>query len=75
MEQASNIPDGTANRGGFTPILKLIGRLTMVTKTEQKQTGRECLCGCGETPKGPNSRYLPGHDLRDFMKRQKEAGL
>ena len=23
-----------------------------------------CLCGCGETPKGKEARYLPGHDAR-----------
>jgi hypothetical protein len=23
-----------------------------------------CGCGCGEYPKNPKSRFLPGHDLR-----------
>ncbi len=23
-----------------------------------------CLCGCGGTPKGPKSRFIPGHDAR-----------
>ena len=42
--------------------------------TTQMQTRQPCLCGCGETPKGQSSRYLPGHDLRDMVKRHKEAG-
>jgi hypothetical protein len=25
---------------------------------------RVCECGCGENPKNPKSRFLPGHDLR-----------
>jgi hypothetical protein len=25
---------------------------------------RPCECGCGEHPKNPKSRFLPGHDLR-----------
>jgi len=25
---------------------------------------KRCECGCGEIPKGRNSRFLPGHDLR-----------
>ena len=39
-----------------------------------KITKTLCLCGCGKTPKGKDSRYLPGHDLRDMVKRHKEAG-
>lgn len=23
-----------------------------------------CLCGCGGTPKGKKSRFIPGHDAR-----------
>jgi hypothetical protein len=25
---------------------------------------KSCECGCGEYPKNPRSRFLPGHDLR-----------
>jgi hypothetical protein len=27
-------------------------------------SGKPCECGCGEYPKSPTSRFLPGHDLR-----------
>ena len=26
--------------------------------------GGRCQCGCGGMPKGPKSRFLPGHDAR-----------
>ena len=26
--------------------------------------GGRCQCGCGGVPKGPKSRFLPGHDAR-----------
>jgi len=29
---------------------------------------RKCECGCGEYPKSPKSRFLPGHDLRKAYK-------
>lgn len=35
-----------------------------------------CLCGCGGTPRGKKSRYLPGHDARHFgaqRRAEKEA--
>jgi hypothetical protein len=32
----------------------------MVNTSSQKP----CECGCGEYPKDPTSRFLPGHDLR-----------
>lgn len=31
-----------------------------------------CLCGCGGFPKGPKSRFFPGHDAR-FHSAQKKA--
>ena len=30
--------------------------------------GRECECGCGKFPKKPDSRFLPGHDLKKAYK-------
>jgi hypothetical protein len=30
-----------------------------------------CECGCGEVPKGKNSRFMPGHDLRKAYKDQR----
>ncbi|HSZ01179.1 MAG TPA: PIN domain-containing protein [Terriglobales bacterium] len=40
--------------------------------TEAKQiespTSTPCECGCGEFPKDPTSRFLPGHDLRKAYK-------
>ena len=43
--------------------------------TTHEQTREPCRCGCGEYPKRPKSRYMPGHDLRDMVRRHKEAGL
>ena len=39
-------------------------------KSEQRQTDspKPCECGCGEYPKDPKSRFLPGHDLRKAYK-------
>jgi hypothetical protein len=31
---------------------------------EEVATRQPCECGCGEFPKDPKSRFLPGHDLR-----------
>jgi hypothetical protein len=31
-----------------------------------------CECGCGEYPKDPKSRFLPGHDLRKAYRDQKQ---
>ncbi len=31
-----------------------------------------CLCGCDGTPKGPKSRFIPGHDSR-YHSAQKKA--
>jgi hypothetical protein len=36
-------------------------------KPPEKQV-KVCACGCGGTPKGKNSRFLPGHDLRKAYK-------
>jgi hypothetical protein len=35
---------------------------------KEKRSQRKCECGCGGLPKGPNSRFLPGHDLRKAYK-------
>jgi PIN domain-containing protein len=39
-------------------------------QTEQlpADTRKPCECGCGEYPKEPTSRFLPGHDLRKAYK-------
>ena len=44
----------------------------MTTKTNESKT--PCLCGCGRYPKKDKSRWVPGHDLRDLVRRNKEAG-
>ena len=31
-----------------------------------------CECGCGDYPKSPRSRYLPGHDAKHLSKLIKE---
>jgi predicted nucleic acid-binding protein len=36
-------------------------------------TARPCECGCGGFPKDPNSRFLPGHDLRKAYNDQKQT--
>ena len=35
-------------------------------------TAKPCECGCGEYPKDPKSRFLPGHDLRKAYNDQKQ---
>ena len=32
-----------------------------------------CLCGCGGFPKGPKSRFIPGHDARYHAAQKKAA--
>ncbi len=32
-----------------------------------------CLCGCGGLPKGPRSRFLPGHDARWHAAKKRDA--
>jgi hypothetical protein len=32
-----------------------------------------CLCGCGGTPKGKKSRFIPGHDARYHAAQKKAA--
>lgn len=34
---------------------------------------KPCECGCGEYPKDPKSRFLPGHDLRKAYSDQKQV--
>jgi predicted nucleic acid-binding protein len=34
---------------------------------------KPCECGCGEYPKDPKSRFLPGHDLRKAYNDQKQS--
>jgi predicted nucleic acid-binding protein len=34
---------------------------------------KTCECGCGGLPKDPNSRFLPGHDLRKAYSDQKQT--
>jgi predicted nucleic acid-binding protein len=36
-------------------------------------TTKPCECGCGGFPKDPNSRFLPGHDLRKAYNDQKPS--
>lgn len=37
---------------------------------DTKNDKRECLCGCGGSPKGKRSRYLPGHDAKHAAARK-----
>ena len=34
------------------------------TKPKATRLGRQCLCGCGNIPKQPESAFWPGHDMR-----------
>ena len=29
---------------------------------------KPCKCGCGKYPKGPKSRFLPGHNFKNLHK-------
>ena len=42
--------------------------------TEPKVDRAPCLCGCGGTPKGKKSRFIPGHDAR-YHAAQKRATI
>lgn len=37
------------------------------------ESPRPCECGCGEYPRDPKSRFLPGHDLRKAYNDQKQT--
>jgi hypothetical protein len=42
--------------------------------TQGTEPGRPaCLCGCGGTPKGKKSRFVPGHDARYHSAEKKAA--
>jgi predicted nucleic acid-binding protein len=41
-------------------------------ESTKEVTPRPCECGCGEYPKDPRSRFLPGHDLRKAYNDQKQ---
>lgn len=32
-----------------------------------------CLCGCGGFPRGPKSRFIPGHDAKYHAAQKREA--
>jgi predicted nucleic acid-binding protein len=55
------------------------GRAESETARErEKESTKEvipkpCECGCGEYPKEPRSRFLPGHDLRKAYNDQKQS--
>ncbi len=52
----------------------------MATRTKQttaeptpEPTRAPCLCGCGESPRGKRSRFVPGHDARYHAAQKKAA--
>lgn len=53
-ESTAPIPDQTA---------KVVKRAATLAKNAPK-AGSPCACGCGDKPKNPRSRFMPGHDSR-----------
>ena len=52
---------------------KLVGRVSGGPVPSETSIPRPCECGCGGFPKDPNSRFLPGHDLRKAYNDQKQT--
>lgn len=49
---------------------------TTVDELSELLEGRPpCLCGCGGTPKGKKSRFIPGHDARYHAAQKKAAAV
>jgi hypothetical protein len=51
--------------------LRLLDGATEAKKDATPESGKPCECGCGEYPKMPGARFLPGHDLRKAHQDQK----
>jgi argininosuccinate synthase len=51
--------------------LRLLDGATEAEKDAKPESGKPCECGCGEYPKTPGARFLPGHDLRKAYQDQK----
>jgi hypothetical protein len=45
---------------------------TTEPETTTEPTREPCLCGCGDTPRGKKSHFIPGDDAR-FHAAQKKA--
>jgi hypothetical protein len=50
-----------------------VAKNTPVPVTEPIEQREACLCGCGGFPKGPKSRFIPGHDARYHSAQKKAA--
>jgi hypothetical protein len=55
---ATDAAEGRSGPGTATETLGRGGR------EDTNAPARRCLCGCGQTPKGQESRFLMGHDAR-----------
>jgi hypothetical protein len=51
--------------------LRLLDGATEPEKDAKAEPLKLCECGCGEYPKTPGARFLPGHDLRKAYQDQK----
>ncbi len=64
--KAEKITFGAQDRPAVGPVLAVeqpyVVSPVLVVKTRVQD--HQCLCGCGGSPKGKNSRFLPGHDAR-----------
>jgi hypothetical protein len=41
-------------------------------KNPMSEERKPCECGCGEYPKDPNSRFLPGHNTKSIYQNHPE---
>ncbi len=53
-------------------LAELPGRFEKWLKAQGKGDSSPCECGCGNYPKSPKSRYLPGHDAKHLAALVKE---
>ncbi len=53
-------------------LAELPGRFEKWVESQSRGDRSPCECGCGNFPKGPKSRYLPGHDAKHLATLVKE---
>lgn len=63
-----------------TPITEAPSKRARRTPAEKVEDGKAanrtpCECGCGGTPKGRKSRFLPGHDAKHYGRIKRENGI
>lgn len=76
-ENEVEFPKAEPKSDASTGADKLVGKInsgSVESETpNEKVVARPCECGCGGFPKDPNSRFLPGHDLRKAYNDQKQT--